>query len=89
MTDKAKKAIVKLHLRHPYTSNQDWADRYDLTLKEVEDVIAKDKQLQKDIVRVFKTSNNNSAHSIAKELNTTISRVNVVLDNYLAGCKIG
>lgn len=89
MKDSIKKSIIMLNKRYPDIKYSHWANKFNITKEEVEYIILTNKCLELDIIKSFKSLENNTASNIAKVLGTSVSKVNITIDNYLAGCKIG
>jgi hypothetical protein len=89
MTNRVKQSIIRNSNRYPEIMYSHWARKFNATEEEVEDVILSNNLMEVEIVKSFKSLENNTASNIAKVLNTSVSKVNITIDNYLAGCKIG
>jgi hypothetical protein len=89
MTNRVKQSIIRNSNRYPDITYSHWARKFNTTEEEVEDVILSNNLMEVEIVKSFKSLENNTASNIAKVLNTSVSKVNITIDNYLAGCKIG
>jgi hypothetical protein len=89
MTNRVNQSIIRNSNRYPEITYSHWARKFNITKEEVEYVILTNKCLELDIIKIFKSLENNTASNIAKVLNASVSKVNITIDNYLAGCKIG
>ena len=89
MTESIRRSIIRNSNRYPEITYSHWARKFNTTEEEVEDIILSNNLMEVEIVNSFKSLENNTASNIAKVLNTSVSKVNITIDNYLAGCKIG